>query len=69
MQDLWTTAEANDANLQEMKRSVRDGKRTFPTALKLKVLMSECSLSNDDKMMFRNRLWVPDDETLRTKMI
>jgi hypothetical protein len=69
IQNLWTAAETNDSNLQEMKDAVRDWKRTFPTSLKLKVSMSECSLSNDDKIMFRNRLWVPNNETLRTKMI
>lgn len=69
IQELWDAAEANDTGLQEMKDAVRNGRRTFPSSLKLKVSMSECALSNDGKMMFRNRLWVPDDELLRTRMI
>jgi Integrase zinc binding domain/Chromo (CHRromatin Organisation MOdifier) domain len=52
-----------------MKDAVQDGKSTFPTSLKLKVSMAECALSDEGKMMFRNRLWVPNDEMLRTKMI
>ena len=69
IQDLWDTAEANDEGLRAMKDAIRQEKRTFPTDLKLKVSMSECSLSSKGKVMFRNRLWVPNDEMLRTKMV
>jgi Reverse transcriptase (RNA-dependent DNA polymerase)/RNase H-like domain found in reverse transcriptase/Integrase zinc binding domain/Chromo (CHRromatin Organisation MOdifier) domain len=68
LQDQWDHAEEQDSDLQQMKEAVRQGQRTFPTNLKLKVSISECSLTDDGKMMFRGRLWVPNDEKLRTKM-
>ncbi|RAL59221.1 hypothetical protein DID88_006676 [Monilinia fructigena] len=69
LEELWTKTEGDDDNLRQAREAVRQGQRTFPTPLKLKVSISECSLSPEGRLMFRNRLWVPQDERLRTRMI
>jgi RNase H-like domain found in reverse transcriptase/Reverse transcriptase (RNA-dependent DNA polymerase)/Integrase zinc binding domain/Chromo (CHRromatin Organisation MOdifier) domain len=69
LETLWEAAAIADESYQDALDAVRKGRRTFPTTLKLKVSIAECSLSTQGKLMFRGRLWVPDDEPLRTKMI
>lgn len=41
----------------------------FPTSLGLKVLITECARNASGQLMFRGRLWVPDMDVLRTKII
>jgi hypothetical protein len=47
---------------------VRSGARRFPAQLGIKVSISESSLE-EGELMFRGRKWVPDYESLRTKLI
>jgi len=69
LETLWDDAARQDQSYEQATEAVRQEKRTFPTSLKLKVSIAECSLSAQGKLMFRGRLWVPDKEELRTRMI
>lgn len=69
LEQLWDQAASQDPSYERITDAIRKGKRTFPTDLKLKLSIAECSLSEEGKPMFRERLWVPDLEELRTKMI
>ena len=69
LETAWEEAELKDNDLREATNAIRDEIKTFPLKLKLKVSIGECSLSPEGKLMFRGRLWVPDDEELRTKII
>ena len=64
---LWNAAKARDTYLGELKQSLIRGDRRFPPALRVGASMSECSLDDDD-VCFRGRKWVPNDETLRTRL-
>ena len=65
---LWERAEQGDKAYQEAIEAVRQERRLFPSELKLKVSISECSLSPQGKLLFRGRRWVPELEELRTKI-
>jgi predicted aspartyl protease len=69
LEQLWYDARLQDESYGCMVECIRKEKRVFPVELKLKVSMSECSLSPAGHLMFRGRLWVPEMETLRTKII
>jgi transposase InsO family protein len=65
----WTAATEADPIWQAARAAVRDKQRKFPTLVRYKVSIAECEISSDDKLLFRKRLWVPEHEPLRTKLI
>ena len=67
--ELWATAEAHDDSLEGATAAVRQSALRFPSHLRLKVSISECSIDDDGKLCFRGRRWVPDSEPLRTGLI
>ncbi len=69
LKELWEEAAREKKLYERATEAVQQGKQTFPNDLKLKVSIAECSLSTQGKLIFRGRLWVPDKEELRTKMI
>ena len=66
---LWDQATQEDTTYAAAQDAVRQGRRLFPSELKLKVSIAECSLSAQGKLLFRDRQWVPELEELRTKLI
>src|SRR5271169_5296669 len=66
---LWTRAKSQDEVYQAALQAVQQGARTFPSKLKLLVSTGECSVSPSGGLQFRDRLWVPDNEPLRTSII
>ena len=45
LEELWDEAVRQDPSYEQATEAIRRGKRTFPTSLKLKVSIAECSLS------------------------
>jgi hypothetical protein len=66
---LWTAALRTDRVYDQLVQTIRDGQRTFPSALRIRVSASECLLSSSGALLFRDRRWVPDSSELRTKLI
>lgn len=69
LEALWEEALQTDLSYGQVVEALREEKRTFPTSLQLKVSVSECSLDLNGRLLYRGRLWVPDLERLRTRMI
>lgn len=69
LEELWEQALRSDEVYERAADAIRQGKRTFPSDLGLKVSTGECSLDAQGQLMFRGRLWVPGSEELRTKMM
>lgn len=65
----WDQAVEDDEVYIQAKEAVRTSARKFPTELRLKVSISECSLSNEGYLLFRRRRWVPNSNNLRTRLI
>ncbi|XPS94913.1 hypothetical protein M3J09_004211 [Ascochyta lentis] len=66
---LWKNAAKNDETYQLAKSSISSGARKFPVQLNLKVSLSECSVDDRDRLCYRGRVWVPNSDALRTKII
>ncbi|KAF9691541.1 hypothetical protein EKO04_010214 [Ascochyta lentis] len=66
---LWKNAAKNDETYQLAKSSISSGARKFPVQLNLKVSLSECSVDKRDQLCYRGRIWVPNSDALRTKII
>ena len=69
IEGLWAIAIDQDEGFNEIRKAIKEEKRRFPTELKLQVTIAECSLDEKDRPRFRERLWVPDYEPLRTRII
>lgn len=71
LQQLWHTARQEDRPYQELTKLIANGEKTLPTNLQKEkaVSISECSLDNRGLLCFRERVWIPDSEPLRTKII
>ncbi|KAM4064241.1 reverse transcriptase (RNA-dependent DNA polymerase) [Hirsutella rhossiliensis] len=69
LQQLWHAARQEDKLYQELTKLVADGAKSLPTELQKVVSISECSLDNRGLLCFRERVWIPGSEPLRTKII
>ncbi|KAI1002681.1 hypothetical protein K3495_g5518 [Podosphaera aphanis] len=67
--EQWDSAIANDMQYIRAREAVENKNSKFPTDLDLKVSISECSCSEQDRLQFRGREWVPRDDNLRTSII
>ena len=65
----WTQAIHQDNQYQDAVAAVQSGARRFPSRLNLKVSIAECTTDPHGKLYFRDRLWVPQNEPLRTQTI
>ena len=65
----WDLAVKADKSYDQGRQAVLDDRRTFPTSLGLKVSIAECKVNSHNQLTFRGRLWVPENELLRTKII
>jgi transposase InsO family protein len=65
----WTTAQAEDATYQEVLHAVREGQRSLSTTRKIAVSLSDCLVDGEGRLQWRNRVWVPESEPLRTGIV
>ena len=66
---LLHTAAKADPQYDLTRQAIRDGFAKFPKELGWKVDISECSVDDKGVVLFRNRIWVPDDEPCRTSIM
>ena len=68
---LWTLAVDDDKDFQRMMQAVANGERQVPSGLSRpsKVSISDCSLSENGELLYRERRWVPFSEPLRTTIL
>ncbi|KAF4476972.1 Transposon Tf2-6 polyprotein [Colletotrichum fructicola Nara gc5] len=76
LQQLWDQTQAGDEVYQRAYTAVKQRERSFPPSLKLKVQIAECEIDNGNRLLFRDRIWVPGSEdldreanTLRTRIV
>jgi hypothetical protein len=71
MQDLWHRCRQEDKLYQELTMLVLKKERDLPTKLQKEksVSMAECTLDERGLLRFRDRIWIPDCEPLRTQII
>lgn len=67
--EAWDQAREEDPKYQEAKEAIVRGARKFPPHLSLKVSISECQVDSRERILFRNRQWVPNWEPLQTELV
>ncbi|KAI0992761.1 hypothetical protein K3495_g15424, partial [Podosphaera aphanis] len=65
----WDEVAREDILYNKALQAVTTKARKFPADLNLKVSISECALSSEGYLMFRERRWVPDGLNIRTRLI
>ena len=70
LQPLWNTAVSKDSDWRRIRQAVQAHERRMPDNLDrtLKVAITDCSIQ-DEHLIWRARLWVPDHEPLRTAIL
>jgi transposase InsO family protein len=58
-----------DPTYELTRQAIRDGLTRFPKELKWKIDISECVLDESSLIRFRNRIWVPNHEPCRTRIM
>ena len=69
LQALWTTAIEKDENFEKIRRTVAERARKFPKELGLHVSIAECDIDDLERLRYRERVWIPAYEPLRTGLI
>ncbi|KAI0996563.1 hypothetical protein K3495_g11619 [Podosphaera aphanis] len=69
LQLLWDRGCMEDKGLMLMYKSLRNGDRSFPSTLNLKISISECDFDERGVLRFRRLVWVPNWEPLQTALI
>ncbi|KAI1687666.1 Pol protein [Pyrenophora tritici-repentis] len=71
MQNLWHRSRQEDELYQELTTLVANKERNLPTKLQKEksVSIAECTLDERGLLRFRDRIWIPDCEPLRTRII
>ncbi len=52
---MWVNAEAEDELYNELYQTICKKQRSFFTVLKVRVFITECFLSNEEKLLFCRR--------------
>lgn len=52
-----------------MLTAVREGRRKIPANLHLKVSIAECEQDSCGRLTYRNQIWVPSGNELRTRLL
>jgi hypothetical protein len=65
----WAEAIDQDPTYKDAIAALKEGARKFPPNAGIKVSLSECSLSEEGLLMYRDRKWVPNNALLRTNII
>jgi len=66
---MWINAEAEDELYNELCQTIHKKQRSFSTVLKVRIFITKCFLSNEEKLLFHKRCWVLFSESLHTELI
>jgi len=69
LKQMWVNAEAEDELYNELCQTLHEKQRSFSTVLKVRVFITKCFLSDEEKLLFHRRHWVLFSESLHTKLI
>ena len=69
MEALWHNTRENDDLYHHLYRAVRERKRSFPLELGVKVSIADYMIDDQNNLRYHNRLWVPNSEPLRTRLV
>ncbi len=69
LEQMWVNAEAKDELYDELCQTICEKQRSFSTVLEVRVFITKCSLSDEEKLLFHRRYWVLSSEFLCTELV
>ena len=69
LQALWDMAIEQDERFKDTWKAVASQLRKFPKELELHVSIAECDIDRNGRLRYRERIWIPDFEPLRTELV
>ncbi len=69
LKQMWVNAEAKDKLYDELCQTIHEKQRLFSTVLKVRVFITECFLSDEEKLLFCKRHWVLFSKLLHMRLI
>ncbi len=69
LKQMWVNAEAENESYNELCQSIYKKQRSFSTVLRVRVFITECSLSSEEKLLFWERCWILNSKLLHTELI
>ncbi len=69
LKQMWVNAEAEDESYNELCQTICEKWRSFSTVLKVRVFITKCFLSDEEKLLFHKRRWVLSSKSLCTELI
>ena len=69
LQSLWEDGLRLHNRYWLIRKAVQDGERRLPSQWGLAVMLSECSVDAGQRLCWRERIWVPNHEPLRTRLM
>ena len=66
---LWDNALERNNKYWLLHGVVAQGGRQFPPQWQVPLSIAECALDDQKRLLWRDRVWIPYDESLRTKLI
>ncbi|KJZ68122.1 hypothetical protein HIM_12487 [Hirsutella minnesotensis 3608] len=69
LQKLWNEGVEQHNRYWLIRRAVQRGERRLPSHWGLPVMLSECSIDDGQRLCWRERIWVPSYEPLRTRLM
>lgn len=69
LQRLWDEGLKQHNRYWLIRKAVRQGERRLPSQWGLPVMLSECSIDDGQRLCWRERIWVPNYEPLRTRLM
>jgi len=69
LKQMWENAKAKDESYNELCQLMCKKQRSFSTVLRVRVFITKCSLSSEEKLLFQKRHWVSNSKSLCTELI
>ena len=69
LKQMWVSAEAENESYDELYQTIHEKQRSFSTALKVRVFIMKCFLSDEEKLLFHKKHWVLFSEPLCMRLI
>ena len=66
---LWNEGQQVDGQFRDIKKALFENQRCFPVSVSAKISIAECTIDENNKVRWRDRLLIPDYEPLQTALI
>ena len=69
LQELWQEAQQRDTTYHKISEALQKEEKQVAADTHVKTSLSECHLDERGLLCFRKRIWIPESEPLRTRII